>query len=57
MMAVITDGDKGDFKDKQFAETEIADKVLEQCKCALFILSFTSSSREDLQHCDDNRAF
>jgi hypothetical protein len=23
---------KGDFKDQQFAETEVADKVLEQCK-------------------------
>jgi hypothetical protein len=30
-MAVIT-GDKGDFKDKQFAETEVADKVVEQCE-------------------------
>ena len=24
--------DKGDFKDKQFAEGEVADKVVEQCK-------------------------
>jgi hypothetical protein len=30
-MAVET-SDKGDFKDKQFAETEVADKVVEQCK-------------------------
>lgn len=28
----MTEGDKGDFKDKQFAETEVADKVVEQCK-------------------------
>jgi len=31
-MAIMTDTDKGDFKDKQFAETEVADKVVEQCK-------------------------
>ena len=24
--------DTGDFKDKQFAESEVADKVVEQCK-------------------------
>lgn len=24
---------KGDFKDQQFAETEVADKVIEQCEC------------------------
>lgn len=29
------DGDKGDFKDKQFAENEVADKVVEQCKCSV----------------------
>jgi hypothetical protein len=28
----ITMGDKGDFKDKQFAENEVADKVVEQCE-------------------------
>ena len=31
-MAVLTEGDKGDFKNKQFAETEVADKVVEQCE-------------------------
>ena len=36
-MAVKTDGDKGDFKDKQFAETEVADKVVEQCKSVVLI--------------------
>jgi hypothetical protein len=36
-MAVMTEGDKGDFKDKQFAETEVADKVVEQCKLAFRI--------------------
>jgi hypothetical protein len=30
MTALI--GDKGDFKDKQFAEAEVADKVVEQCE-------------------------
>ena len=36
-MAVITesDGTKGDFKDKQFAETEVADKVVEQCELSV----------------------
>ena len=53
MMAVITDGDKGDFKDKQFAETEIADRVLEQCKWPPVILS--SSSLEESQHFEDTR--
>ena len=28
----MSKGDKGDFKDKQFAETEVADKVVEQCE-------------------------
>lgn len=31
IMAVVA-GDKGDFKGKQFAGTEVADKVVEQCK-------------------------
>ena len=33
-MAVMSDStaNKGDFKDKQFAETEVADKVVEQCE-------------------------
>jgi hypothetical protein len=29
---ISTMTDKGDFKDKQFAETEVADKVVEQCE-------------------------
>ena len=29
-MAVMSDDNKGDFKDKQFAEGEVADKVVEQ---------------------------
>jgi hypothetical protein len=31
-MAPLTEADKGDFKDKQFAENEVADKVVEQCE-------------------------
>jgi hypothetical protein len=31
-MAPLSEADKGDFKDKQFAENEIADKVVEQCE-------------------------
>ena len=31
-----TDSDnKGDFKDQQFAESEVADKVVEQCEFSL----------------------
>jgi hypothetical protein len=29
-MAAVESGAKGDFKDKQFAENEVADKVVEQ---------------------------
>jgi hypothetical protein len=32
MAPLINDETKGDFKDKQFAEHEVADKVVEQCK-------------------------
>ena len=31
-MAPNSEATKGDFKDKQFAETEVADKVVEQCE-------------------------
>ena len=31
-MSPLNDADKGDFKDKQFAENEVADKVVEQCE-------------------------
>ena len=31
-MAPLTEADKGDFKGKQFAEKEVADKVVEQCE-------------------------
>ena len=30
---------KGDFTDQQFSENEVADKVVEQCKCLWFWLT------------------
>jgi len=51
LSTMMTDTAKGDFKDKQFAETEVADKVVEQCRflcmnfdacvqCTLYIIVF-----------------
>ena len=35
-MAPLSDTEnKGDFKDQQFAENEVADKVVEQCEFSL----------------------
>ena len=34
---------KGDFKDKQFAETEVADKVVEQCEFLFCFVSWLDS--------------
>jgi hypothetical protein len=38
----MSEGDKGDFKDKQFGEGEVADKVVEQCEwfLAAFLVGF-----------------
>lgn len=37
-MAPLTEADKGDFKNKQFAENEVADKVVEQCEIHSILL-------------------
>lgn len=34
-MAPLDTENKGDFKDQQFAENEVADKVVEQCEFSL----------------------